>query len=865
VEGSARSGAGSGSDAESSDPPVTLSNSSDPTPDRVPALEYGDLSTAACRKLELALGGRYMVERAIGRGGMATVYLATDARYQRRVAIKILHPALSRELGMERFLREIGIAARLQHPHIVPLHDSGDAGGMPYYVMPFIEGESLRDQLARERQLPMERVLAITRDIAAALDHAHSHGVIHRDIKPGNVLLRENAALIADFGVAWAVEAGESERLTSSGLVLGTPAYMSPEQAAGARQVDGRSDVYALACVVYEMIAGEPPFGGSHPQAVFAKHLQAPVPKLSVVRPTVSDELQQVVETGLAKVAADRFESAGKFASALEAAATSVRPPRLRRIAVAAGFAALATAGALLLRSDPMELLGAGAEPAAAAPESPRIAVLYFDDLSPDSTLRSFADGLTEALIHELSGVTGFRVVSRHGVSPYRGRRVPLDSMVAALRVNTLVDGSVQRSGDRLRVRAQLMDARSNTYVDSLSLEQPISDPMAQQTTVARALAAALRRQMGREIRLRGAGAGTGNGPARELAVRAQRAREDAATLAAEPHAADLRTAIDALGRADSLLLLAQRADTGWLRPLIDRGWVAYDRARLQSGDARIGIIRRAMPLADEAVRRAPTSPEALELRGTLRWQLVTELQASPDDPDRLGKVEEDLRAALDRDSTRTTAWAMLSDLLWFKGSTAEADLAARRALREDTFLANALGVYTQLFFNDLMLGEFARAAEWCQRGRLTFPNDWRFVECELTLMRHDVESKPDPRRAWALVTQLERLDPAEKARAQGRRYHTIYRPLVAATISARAGRHDIARAEITRARRAAEGDSVLSMDLNYDEAYLRLVLGEPARAAELLRDYVEARPMARAYLARDPLLRDLPFTGDTP
>jgi tetratricopeptide (TPR) repeat protein len=264
------------------------------------------------------------------------------------------------------------------------------------------------------------------------------------------------------------------------------------------------------------------------------------------------------------------------------------------------------------------------------------------------------------------------------------------------------------------------------------------------------------------------------------------------------------------------------------------------------------------MPLAEEAMRRGPSNPDALELRGTLRLQLVKEQQAAPEDPDRLKKIEADLRAALDRDSTRTTAWATLSYLLWYKGSTAEADLAARRALQEDSYLSEALGIYLALFFNDLMLGKFTRAAEWCQRGHLTFPNYWGFVECELTLMRHDVNSRPDPRRAWALVKALERLDPEDKAKAENRQYHSIYRRIVAATISARAGRHDIARAEIARARRMTEGDPVLSMDLNYDEAYLQLVLGDRARASELLGAYLKARPMARDYLARDPLMQDL-------
>ena len=361
---------------------------------------------------------------------------------------------------------------------------------------------------------------------------------------------------------------------------------------------------------------------------------------------------------------------------------------------------------------------------------------------------------------------------------------------------------------------------------------------------------------MGREARRRTAPLGTGSPMASELARKAQGAREEAREIAESPHAEDLSTAIDALRRADSLLALAGRADPLWSRVWIDRGWVAADRAGLLVGAARVAALREGLRLAEEAVQRAPDSADALELRGTLRTRLIIELQTAPDEPDRLSKAEADLRAALDRDSTLTRAWATLSRLLWSKGSTAQAAIAARRALREDTYLAEAPDIYSRLFAADLMLGNFAEAGEWCRRGRLTLPDQWRFVECELTLMRHNATARPNPDSAWKLVAVLERLDPPDRAKSEGRTYHTIYRRVVAATISARAGRQGMARAEIARARRATAGDTTLSMDLNYDEAYLRLVLGERERATELIRKYLDARPLARDYLARDPLLR---------
>jgi serine/threonine-protein kinase len=606
------------------------------------------------------------------------------------------------------------------------------------------------------------------------------------------------------------------------------------------------------------MLAGEPPFSGPTSQAIAAKHLQQRPPTLHVIRDTVPRAVESAVQRALAKVPADRFATAGEFAEALSAPdggpvgasrESSRWLPRL--LAVLALSAALFGAWRLSARS--------GSQPAktAASPEVPRIAVLYFEDRTGDSTVRQIADGLTEDLIHELSGVNAFRVISTNGVRAYRDRQVAFDSMVSALRVTTVIDGSVQRSGDRLRVRVDLIDAPSDTYLDSLSLERPIADFLSLEREVAQQVAAALRRQMGRDVHLRGTMAGTRSPRAKELMLKAQSAREDAEEVAHHPHPEDTRTAIETLGRADSLLAQAQAEDPGWLRPLIDRGWVVYQRARLLSGAAHTAALERALGLADQAVRRAPESPEALELRGTVQWALVTEVQGDTSDPARLRQAEADLRNAVDRDSTLAGAWATLSYLLWYKGRTAEAEITARRALREDAYLTDARGIYDQLFFTELMLGDFTQAAEWCQRGRVSFPGYWRFVECELTLMRHS-GAAPHPDSAWALVQALDSLDPPEKARAEGRTYHTIYRRIVAATISARAGRQDVARAEIARARRATRGDSTLSMDLAYDEAYLRLVLGEQARATELLRGYIKARPMARAYIARDPLFKGM-------
>ena len=267
--------------------------------------------------LASALSGRYTIQDEIGRGGMAIVFAAQDERDHAQVAIKVLRPALARELGTQRFLREIEIMARLRHPNLVPLMESGEAAGLLYYVMPRVQGESLSRLLVRDRQLPSGRTLAIARDVASALDYAHSLGVVHRDVKPANILLDDAGARVVDFGVARAIVAASGERLTATGLVVGTSYYMSPEQALSEKELDGRSDVYALACVVYEMLAGTPPFTGPTPQIVLAKHLRARAPDVRDLCPSLGARTAAVISRGLAKDPKHRFPSAGEFAQAL--------------------------------------------------------------------------------------------------------------------------------------------------------------------------------------------------------------------------------------------------------------------------------------------------------------------------------------------------------------------------------------------------------------------------------------------------------------------------------------------------------------------------------------------------------------------
>jgi hypothetical protein len=281
--------------------------------------------TSQLETLREGLAGRYDVDSELGRGGMSIVYRARDLKHDRAVAIKVLHPELSSTLARERFHQEIALAAKLQHPNIVPVYDSGETGGLVFYVMPEVDGESLRERLAREPQLPLDEAVRIVEDVVEGLSHAHEQGIIHRDVKPGNILLTGGRAVVVDFGIARAASIAGGSKLTTSGIVLGTPAYMSPEQAVGERDIDRRTDVYSLGCVLYEMLAGEPPFTGPNAQAVIARQVQAPAPSLALVRPDLPIGVFDTVDRALAKARVDRFGTAEELRRALNEGAATAR------------------------------------------------------------------------------------------------------------------------------------------------------------------------------------------------------------------------------------------------------------------------------------------------------------------------------------------------------------------------------------------------------------------------------------------------------------------------------------------------------------------------------------------------------------
>jgi serine/threonine-protein kinase len=407
------------------------------------------------------LAGRYAVERELGRGGMATVYLADDLKHHRKVAIKVLRPEVGHLLGSDRFTREIRVAAALNHPHILPLYDSGEVDGLLFYVMPYVRGESLRQRLDREKQLPVPDVLRIAGQVGAALDHAHANGLIHRDIKPENILLHEGEAMLADFGIALAETAPAlGPRLTAVGLALGTPAYMSPEQASGDPDLDARSDVYSLACVLYELLAGEPPYTGPTVQAVIAKRFTEPAPSIRRMRSAVPASVERALSRGLARMPADRFASAGELARAL--GTSDAEPSR-----------------------------------------PPSVAVLPFLNLSADPENEYFADGITEDVILQLAKIRSLKVISRGSVMPFKRRERSIREVAATLEVSSVLDGSVRRVGDRVRIVAQLIDGETDRHLWSQTYDRELTDIFAIQTDVALQIATELKAELSPSERVR--------------------------------------------------------------------------------------------------------------------------------------------------------------------------------------------------------------------------------------------------------------------------------------------------------------------------------------------------------------------------
>ena len=511
-------------------------------------------------RLATALADRYRLERELGAGGMATVYLAQDLRHDRQVAIKVLRPELAAALGSDRFLAEIRTTANLQHPNIVPLFDSGEADGVVYYVMPYVSGESLRARLEREGRFSVPTAITIARGVAQALATAHEAGVVHRDIKPENILLVRDQPIVADFGIARAVDQAGGERITATGMMVGTPAHMSPEQALGEATLDARSDLYSLGCVIYEMLEGCPPFSGGTVQALIAQRLVGPPPPLTSVPPAVNE----VVRRSLATAPQDRFATALALAEALVAAAS--RP----------------------------------------GPVQPLIVVLPFANQSPDPDNEFFADGLTEEIIGELSRVRGLRVISRNSAMALKGTRKDTPTLGRELHVSHVVTGSVRRAGNAVRVSAELVEAATDTPVWSDKYSGTLEDVFGIQEEIARKVVGALEVNLTPRERPRAAARPVNDVLAYDYYLRARREMYlwDPDSMA---RAEDLiRKALGIVG--ENPLLLAMLAQISWM----------YVNITIRPEESLLG---EAAALVDRALALDPEHHLAIFVRGALAAQ----------------------------------------------------------------------------------------------------------------------------------------------------------------------------------------------------------------------------------------------------
>ena len=864
------------------------------------------VETAPLQPLQV-VADRYRITREIGRGGMATVYLAHDLKHSRDVALKVVRPELVATVGSGRFLREIEIAAQLRHPHIVPLYDSGrvpvdaNAGDEHsrdetlYYVMPYEAGPSLRERLRREGRLSVDDTLVILRDVCDALAYAHQRGIVHRDIKPDNVLLSGRHALVADFGVARAAtEATGIGPSTGAGVMLGTPAYMAPEQVAADTRVDHRADIYAVGVLAYELLTGRTPFGADSPQDILAAHLTQPPEPITTRRPDLPLTVADLVMKCLEKNPAHRYQSADEMLEQLHSLAIATTPTeparrpqandrpalglrgavnealpnhsptlstssipdvrwRWTRWTVVGGLVATVSVVAWLSRSPTRVTL----------PPLPGVAVLVFQH-GNNAELEPLAIGLTSSLIAALGDVPRLQVRSFEAVLPYRDGRSQVSAIGRTLQVRWLVGGTVIRLADRVVVSASLIDAATGGHIarreasaspgsESKLIEQLVSTV----TTM-------LREHVGDQIRLEGWRAGTRVEAAFDGLNRAHKGALDANFLA---EAGDLTGAWLSLRRADSALARAARADPGWVEPLIQRAWIARKIALMLFGtgtspDSMVAAIQRGIEYGRVARRLRPEDPRALEAHGTLlftEWQLTPPANSSDSV---LAQAERILTDASEADTSLARALNALSSIHFHRGNFEQARLALARSYAADAYAEDPRGVIGRLFTYNFVDTEDREARRWCAAYGERFAPDWFAGACRLHLMAWDSTETPTADSAWRIARNAAAAAPELIRDAVSAQLEVLV-----AGVLARTGARDSARRVLDGIASRVNANPTLAREpasstLLELEAAARVRLGETETAITLLTSYLKRRPDRRTALARDRRFRDLPITG---
>jgi serine/threonine protein kinase/tetratricopeptide (TPR) repeat protein len=672
--------------------------------------------------LTSALADRYRIERELGAGGMATVYLAHDLRHDRKVALKILRPDVALTLGADRFLREIQLVARLSHPHILPLFDSGEAEGALYYVMPNAEGASLRDRLDQVKTLPVDEALRITSEVADALDYAHRRNVVHRDIKPENILLHEGHAMVADFGIgkALASAAKDSSTFTQIGVTVGTPAYMSPEQATG-DDVDGRSDLFSLGCVLYEMLAGEVAFTGPSAQATIAKRFMYSPPPVASGRPEVPQAVSDAVARLLAREPAERHSTGAQVVTDLRQAATgsvAARPVR--------------------------------------ESSDKSIAVLPFANLSAEPENEFFSDGLTEEIITDLSGVKALRVISRNSSMQKKGSKLSLRDIGRELGVRYLLTGGVRKAGNALRITAQLVESETDAPVWADKYSGTMDDVFDVQERVSRAIVGALQVQLSASEESRLAARPIQNPRAFEAFLRARdelRRWGNSTDRAAQfiQQAIEIEGESPALRALKAFMLYSQvRAGMSTVASPLDvmeseaRGLIQLN-PDAPFGHALLGFVNYERGLHPDAVRHLtraleldPTDSDALFCLG-ISYQSAGQVQAS---------IEVAARF-LRSDPLSPFAWVLTGVAQWFGGNIGGQLDAIKKACELDP---ESPIIRWSLGYTYALVGRLAEArvqAEWIRERAPEMP-----YSRQLTSVLDGLEGRP----AAALET-LQRVD----------------------------------------------------------------------------------------------------------
>ncbi|HET9276308.1 MAG TPA: protein kinase, partial [Gemmatimonadales bacterium] len=598
--------------------------------------------------------GPYTVIREIGRGGMATVCLASDPKHRRSVALKLLNAEASSALGSERFRREIEVVARLQHPHILPLYDSGEWEGRLFYVMPVVQGESLRERIARQGPLPVPMVRRITAEVGAALDYAHRQGVIHRDVKPANILLDDEHASLADFGIAHLARDDSDGELTTTGVIVGTPAFISPEQVLSEDDADARSDVYSLGCVVFTMLTGGPPFRADTAPGLLAQHLQAPVPSVRTARPELGPAVDEVLRRALSKERAGRYGSVREMVASLDGALAGGgdrRPgarTRVRAPAVALLVATMVVLGLLAGR-----FLGGGDRAGGGA--IPSIAVLPFTNLSGDPADEYFSDGMTEELTGALAQLGRIRVTPRTTAFAYKGRTGDLTRIGAELAVSRLLEGSVRRDANRVLVRASLYDAATGDLIWTDQYERDWGSMLALQAEIAGAIVEQLQLTLLPGERARLAGRHTPNADAYDSYLRG-RYFFDVRT------AASLEQAVIHFRRALAIDSMYARAHAGLADSYSILAWTGSG-VPTQLFAAAEGAARHALTL-DSTLAEAHVSLAIIETFHRWNW----------------AAADRATTRAIGLDSALASAWFFRAWHLVAQGRRAEAMAAIERA-----------------------------------------------------------------------------------------------------------------------------------------------------------------------------------------